>query len=880
MLTALRSQQHPLLVALERMLAARTRIAGSDFLESLPSLFVDAPIDGARHRTGERIGGHVLVSRLGAGGAAEVWLAERAEGTFRRAVALKLPFQQQWVGGRDTFLERFDRERDILASLDHPNIARLLDAGVADGQPWLSLEYVHGETITTWCDAHRLPIEARVRLFLQVLLAVEHAHARLAIHRDLKPGNILVAAPGVARLLDFGIAKLLDAQTGLGDVTELTVQGGRPMTPRYASPEQLRASTLTTAVDVYALGLVLHELLSGGLPYDLAGKSFSECESVILTVEPKPPSQLTPSVDALEARRCDLPAYRTLLRRDLDAIVLHCLHKSPDERYASVEGLRLDLQRWLDHEPVQVAVPSPWYRAAKFVRRHRRGVAISAIVAGVIAALVVATAWQAVISQRETTLALTAKEFVLDGLHDADPESSKDAGAAAGPLLDQSVARAERLLAKQPELHAEVLERIADVNQNLDRYGSAQAVLEQALTIRRRLGERGKTAHVQMELAFNAHRLGDNAHATEILAGLDTDQNPELRARGRELEGWLRWDRGDRLGAKAAWLVALALGDQAFGHNDARVAAILQGLVAADMSLRDYASAERHADDEVAVTGRAGNVTMTNRIAAAADRAEVSFAAGNYARSIPETRATLDACVNALGTRAEACFLMRRQLALMLLRINANGEAMKLLPALDEEAANTSSPARQIQAQSIALRVDAANAIAGSRNTELEALLKPSVMLTLRLEGYMALAEAAVRRADPATASHYLDVLSAQPEGVPSDYAARAAMIRGLAEYQQGRAGDALRTIEQATKAYAVEYGADHTQTVLCELNIVEPLLASGEAAQARQRIERAIALLRSRLPADAQLFTTLAKLKGKPVEVPVSGSTPTMFFN
>ena len=247
-LAGLQAKEHPLLGQLQQMLAACSKVRGSGFLATLPALPVEPEPLVHDWAQGSRVGPYRLIRHVGQGGMAEVWLAQRDDGAFRRQVAIKLLFRTASSTQRDSFAQRFARERDILASLNHPHIAALHDAGVTpSGQPWLALEYVEGQMLTTWCDARCLGIEARVRLFRQVLLAVQHAHANLVIHRDLKPGNILVTAQGDVRLLDFGIAKLMEPEGGASVETELTRMAGRPMTPQYASPEQLLGQPLTIA---------------------------------------------------------------------------------------------------------------------------------------------------------------------------------------------------------------------------------------------------------------------------------------------------------------------------------------------------------------------------------------------------------------------------------------------------------------------------------------------------------------------------------------------------------------------------------------------------------------------------------------------------------
>src|SRR5882672_10656355 len=272
---------------------------------------------------------------------------------------------------------RFARERDILASLEHPNIARLYDAGVAeDGLPYLAMEFVEGQPITVWCDSHRYGIRERLKLFLQVLDAVQYAHARQVIHRDLKPSNILVTESGQVRLLDFGIAKLLiEGETA--EETQLTQVYGRAFTVEYASPEQLRGESLTAASDIYALGVVFYELLTGNRPYQIKASTAALIEQAIVNARIAKPSTNI-GQEAAAGRSTTLAKLAHRLKGDLDAIVLKTLAKAPTDRYASAEALADDLQRYLSGEPVEAQPDRLTYRLWKYVLRHRTGTAMAA----------------------------------------------------------------------------------------------------------------------------------------------------------------------------------------------------------------------------------------------------------------------------------------------------------------------------------------------------------------------------------------------------------------------------------------------------------------------------------------------------------------------
>ncbi|HEX7770656.1 MAG TPA: serine/threonine-protein kinase, partial [Dokdonella sp.] len=339
--------------------------------EVAPDLFAqfddDPGVDDRQALIGTRVGPWKLVRQLGHGGMGAVYLAERVAEDFEQRAAIKL-VRPGWDAG--DMQRRFREERRILAGLDHPQIAHLIDGGeTADGKPYLVMEYVDGQPLCVHCDARRLSIAERLQLFLAVCAGVAHAHRNLVVHRDIKPSNILVSATGEVKLLDFGIARLLEHGA---DATGTAL---RLFTPEYAAPEQIRGDPITTSADVYALGLVLFELLTGGRPYDHAAATASGRQLAILTREPIRPSQLAQSRD-VGAR--GLAAMRQLeprqlgarLQGDLDAIVLKALRKEPQQRYASVEALADDLRRHLNHEPVAARRGTWRYQSARFLRRH------------------------------------------------------------------------------------------------------------------------------------------------------------------------------------------------------------------------------------------------------------------------------------------------------------------------------------------------------------------------------------------------------------------------------------------------------------------------------------------------------------------------------
>ena len=374
-LFSLQVQNPTLADQLEILLREHRVLSEEGFLEaSAPAL------PGGPGLAGETLGVYTLVSQIGHGGMGTVWLAERSDGRFERRVAVKvLNIALMGKGGE----ERFKREGRILGRLKHPHVAELIDAGVSlTGQPFLVLEYVEGEHIDRYCDQNKLDVRARVRLFLDVLRAVAQAHANLIVHRDLKPSNILVRTDGQAKLLDFGIAKLLEGEGQPGE-SSLTVEGGRALTPEYAAPEQLKGEPVTAVTDVYASGVLLYVLLTGRHPAGAGPHTPAGLVKAILDTDPPRPSEIVARTQTNEevsvtnaGRRTSTPDKLVrLLRGDLDTIVVKALKKNPGERYPSINSFADDLQRYLRHEPITARPDAIAYRAGKFVRRHRSSVA-------------------------------------------------------------------------------------------------------------------------------------------------------------------------------------------------------------------------------------------------------------------------------------------------------------------------------------------------------------------------------------------------------------------------------------------------------------------------------------------------------------------------
>jgi eukaryotic-like serine/threonine-protein kinase len=479
--------------------------------------------DGVTEAVPERIAGYRIVREAGQGGMGTVFLAERDDPDLRQRVALKLV---RGAVATRPLVRRFLEERRILASLDHPNIARLLDGGITDaGVPWFAMEYVEGIPIERYCAARELGVVARLHLFLGVCEAVQYAHRNLVVHRDLKPSNILVTDEGRVKLLDFGIARLL-ASDEAGEAGELTRAGLHPMTPGYASPEQIRGEAVSTASDVYSLGVLLYTLLAGRHPYVDAARPPHEVARAVLEEAPAPASAV---VAGSAGRR---------LRGDLDTIVATAMRKEPERRFATVEALATDVRRHLAGRPVS-ARPDTWrYRAGKFVGRNRAGVAASAAFVALLAGYGVSLAVHADRIAREAARTEQVRDFLLSLFTHANPGVSQGRELTASELVELGARRVATELSGQPEIQAEMMTTLGQVYGTLGRYPEAREQLEAALAIRRRLHPAPSEA-----VARTAQLLSDALHFHGRTAEAEVLVREVLEMR-RRLHGERDWRVG------------------------------------------------------------------------------------------------------------------------------------------------------------------------------------------------------------------------------------------------------------------------------------------------------------------------------------------------
>ena len=493
-------------------------------------------------RNGQRLGPYEIEREIGRGGMGAVFLARRADDRYEGSVAIKL-----LLGLRsEEDVKRFRNERQILADLQHPNIARLLDAGSReDGAPYVVMEYVEGTRITDYCDRQKLNVDERIDLFTHVCAAVQHAHQNLVVHRDLKPDNILVDASGTPKLLDFGIAKLLESSNPLN-----TRSGFRAMTPAYSSPEQVDGKPITIVTDVYGLGLVLYQLLTGQLPYDVLGKPLKDTLVTVLEEAPATPS----SVVGADTSESALPgiSQRQLtkkLRGDLDNILLAALQKEPDRRYASVERFADDLRRYRQTLPVAARADSTTYRLRKFIQRHRITFWTTIIILLMVLSFMIVLIYQAQMLARQRdeatdarTDAVEVSRFLVSLFELSDPDKSQGGDVSVRTFLDQGADRIGRDLAMQPANQANMMEVMGQIYGKLGLFDEAEKMLTDALTIRQRtFGEH----HVAV--ASSLHSLGS-----------------------------LRWNQGMHDEARPLLSTALKLRRALLPANDARTADTLR----------------------------------------------------------------------------------------------------------------------------------------------------------------------------------------------------------------------------------------------------------------------------------------------------------------
>ena len=614
-LATIGDQDSALATQLARLLARQSQVDTVQFLEG-------TALTAADHASlaGRVVGNYTIERMLGAGGMGGVWLAQRNDGRYQGRAAVKfLNLAMLGQGGE----ERFRREGIALARLSHPNIAQLIDAGTDRGQPYLILEYIEGEPIDHWCDARSLTVTERIGLVREVIAAVVHAHERLILHRDLKPSNILVTAEGRIKLLDFGVAKLLDDPRTAMAVRSDAQRTARVFTPDYASPEQVRGDEVTTATDVYTLGVLLHQLLVGEHP---TARDFSPLEHLQAVIEREPPrtSEVArhASADSAALRRTTPARLARELRGDLDNIVAKALKKNPGERYLTAAAFGDDLRRYLKHEPVEARADSAAYRMGRFIRRNR---SVVAPVALALAAGLLIAAWQLRVARTEKQRAEDVSEFVASIFRSADPYFTGGRQVTAAQLLTLAKERIDGGMASRPEA-VQLLVIVGEAQVNLEEYAAARATLQAALDLAARTlpadSLHASQALAQLAAVHVYERQFDLAKR-ELDAAIPTlrSHGPRgVRALVKALmaRGFIAGDERDTEHAIADMREAVAIAGAALGENDSET------IFATRQLAQEYLMAGRGAES----------------IAAARDafeRAHANFAAGGHNALLVET---------------------------------------------------------------------------------------------------------------------------------------------------------------------------------------------------------------------------------------------------
>ncbi len=889
----------PVRAEVEAMLGWHQEAGG--FLESPATLMLVAPAP-------ERIGNYRVVGELGSGGMGSVFRAVRADGLYDKEVALKL--LEAGPGNRE-LVARFRAERRILAQLDHPNIAKLLDGGATeDGRPYFVMERVEGRPIDRHCAEQRLGLEARVRLFLKVCSAVAFAHQNLVVHRDLKPSNLLITAEGEPKLLDFGIAKLIDPE-GAGGSPLATAEGMGPLTPAYASPEQVLGQPIGSLADVYSLGVLLYELLAGARLLEAESRPLVEVLWAVVHERPRPASETARlRGDARRARR---------LAGDLDNVLARALEKEPARRYASVSELAADLEAWLGGWPVRARPATFGYRTAKLLRRHR-GASIAAAVALVAALAFVVALWRQreALLEREGQLTLErnraeAVSGFLTGVFEMpDPTFSAGETVTARELLDRGVAEIDQRLAAQPEARAELLLTMARTYRNLGLPKSAEPLAARALEARRGLaggdpvGEDAvglaAAVHEQAEIATQLGRYAEgreqalralelrrqvrpgSAQELESLALLaridkhlgryeESDREiVEALALARRLGddealslllvrfADLERARDRRQSAEALLREALELRRRSARPIEPRTALVWNDLALVLLEQGKLGEAEAAFTEAQALEDRlfAGPHpiqanTLHNLGLLRQEQGRFDEAEALYRRSLEMARATFGPAHAAVATTlhklgALAALRNRQAEAEALLR-QALDVRRRVLPADHADVAATLNDlglCQQAQGQleqageTLGEALERARGALGETHSEVAIVLN-NLGLLAQDQGDRAGARDYYRRA---IATH-----RASGGAKPQDLAAALHNLGSLAR-EEGDLAAARESFESALEVLLADLGDDHLRVAMCRLSLADVDLAGGRPARAEQLARRALAVLAHVLPA------------------------------
>jgi serine/threonine protein kinase/tetratricopeptide (TPR) repeat protein len=732
---------------LRSILAGHKAVHDSGFLEGV---VVDPRLTFVPSLAGQVLGSYRLISPIGQGGSGNVWLAERCDGRFQGRAAVKLLNIALVERGGEA---RFKREGTILAGLRHPHIAHLIDAGISQtGQPYLVLEHVDGRPIDQYCESAAVPVEGRIRLFLDVLNAVAYAHASLVVHRDIKPANVLVSKEGGVKLLDFGIAKLIERDAprrSSADSNAFARDGGSALTPQYAAPEQLSGGEITTATDIYALGVLLYVLLSGRHPAGDGADTPAKLLRAIVELEaPKLTEAVGPGADpqrvVRHAAECaTTPAkLRRALAGDLEAIVGKALRKNPAERYASVAAFADDLRRHLQDEPVVARQQTLSYRTARFVRRHPGGVSATAaavlLVAGLTGVYTGRLAAQRNRAQREAAKAIKVSELMMGLLTSADPYLIR--GAEGQPtsvraVLDAGAAQVQKELAGEPELQVEMLTAMGRTYRRLAAFDKAQQLLEQALASGRQVfgGEHIQVAqtldHLGVVLADKGEYRAAGQRLEEALAmrrKLLGPQHPDVAVTLAEL-GRVYQDQGLNQRAEPLHREALEIRRKVLGAAHRETAVSESDLASVLRFNGDLAGAEELLRQSYDTNVKTRGAEHPNTAAALHDLALIAAMRGDPAAAEPLLRQALQMQRQSLGNHHPVVASTLNSLSRVLLEKRHYDEAIAVEREAAAIAASSLGPDHQLVAI-YTVNLAAVHAAAG-RYADAEPLLREGLRI-------------------------------------------------------------------------------------------------------------------------------------------------------
>ncbi len=840
----------------------------------------------------ERIGPYRVLRRLGRGGMGEVLLAERADGLFEQKVAIKLLRRGM---ASDEVLARFSRERRILARLEHPHIARLLDGGATeDGRPYFVMELVEGEPITDYCRTRDLSVEERLRLLEDCCDALAAAHRNLVVHRDLKPSNVLVTRDGEVKLLDFGIAKLLGPED-TGEAAAETRTELRLLTPAYAAPEQIFGEPVTTATDVWALGALAYELLTGTLPQKRESRSPSSLAASAADDVTERPSQRVAreplaALPLSAPREGDRRRLVKRLRGDLDNVVLAALRRAPERRYGSVTAFAGDLRRHREGQPVKARPDTVGYRVGKFVRRNRVVVAAGILViASLVAGLAVA-AWQARRAEAHAKTAAAAarraesvKEFLIGLFEVADPEQASGGSVTASELLDQAGRRLETELSSEPDIQADLLEAVARIDRGLGRLDTAGDLAKRSLEIRQRILPSGAAAIGRSLATLGAVSMSkgqlDEAEKqiTAALAVLEKTEPPDSLATARAKSDFaqVRFWKGDAIPAEKIERGVYETYRRVLGDDNAQTAMHLRNLGVLLDELDRLDEAEKAYRDSQAVLVKRlgpdhvnlGYSYLNLAVLLGGRRNQSAEAEALYKRTLEIRRKALGPKHPTVGQALQLSGLFYLNQGRLEESEAAYGEALALFSGIDPKhfevgkcknglALIASRRGRYAEAEATMAEVEALFREVLGEKHPFTWQVRGNRASQIGLQGRLDEEESLEREV-----AAKLEELNGKDSGEALDARARLAETRR----KRGHPDEALPVHREVLAAVVKMEGEDSTWVSLLRYQVAADLLAAGkpeDRAEAKALLDRALAVLEKQSPPHQRLAEVQALRK------------------